>query len=89
MQNKYLRLITYNNQRTSVRPLLTQFKLLNIDDLYKINVCKIVWCAINTPKGFPTDVFCNVFKRKAQIHHHNTRYRNDLHSNVKNLKGQG
>ena len=81
MQNKYLRLITYKNKTSSTLPEYLRFKILNIFDLYKSNICKFVWSTLNSPKEFPSNIFTNLYKRNLQIHHYGTRYRNDLHAN--------
>ena len=81
MQNKFLRLITNSHNRTTAMPLFFRFKLLNVFDIFKLNMSKFVWSVINNMKEFSKGLFNNYFRRNTQIHQHNTRFKQDLHAN--------
>ena len=79
LQNKFLRLLTNSERRSHAPPLFRENKLLNIFDLYQLNILKFAWNTLNNSDSFPSFLFKHYFIRNSQIHQHHTRQNNNIH----------
>ena len=79
IQNRFVRLLHNKHKQTHAPPLFKQSKILNVSDLYKLDVIKFVWCCINRPSNFPKLLFNDDFKFNTDVHTHFTRQRTDIH----------
>ena len=78
LQNKALRIISNCNPKTSTTPLFYQYKILKIQDLYYLEIAKIMHQY--SDKHFPI-CFISFFTQTSSIHNRSTRsnIRNDLY----------
>ena len=69
LQKKIVRLITSKGPYTHSPPLFQQAKLLNIFDIHKLKLGKIVYEIINNQNPMLIE-----FNKSSNIHYHETRY---------------
>lgn len=97
LQKRFVRLATnseYNKAPSS--PLFKELNILKINDIYNLNVLIFTYKCINRTDNFPQDLFCNYFQTNQNIHDHDTRQINNLHTSKfrtnygkRSIKNQG
>lgn len=76
--NRVLRSLQYVDKETHVLELYKNFSALNIYNLYKFNMLKLMYKCVNFPSLVPTN-FSNIFVPNSRIHNYNTRGANNIH----------
>ena len=70
LQNRAVKVISGAHFRNSVKPLYVQYKILQIDDLYKLEVAKMVYCCIHNKAQ---SSFLNYFNKITGVSQRLTR----------------
>lgn len=83
--NRILRSLQNGNKTTPINTLYSNFNLLMVNDLHKLNLMKLMYKCIYMPTTLPTH-FTQLFQTNSQIHNHNTRGSNSIHL-ANNCKG--
>ena len=88
LQKKFIRLATSSDKYEHAAPLLKQFEILNVYDLFKSNVACFTYNIINKTDKFPHERFSEFITKNSDIHPYRTRNRNAIRS-VKANKSLG
>jgi len=70
MQNNALRIINFSNIRESAKPLLKKFQILNVLNMCKLEIDKLLYLYEN---GQMPQRFIKLFTKTSNIHEYNTR----------------
>ena len=77
LQKKCIRIISKTGYLEHTEPLFKELKLLNVDQIYKYNCAKFIYCITNHIK-YPEFIDTLSKKKNSDIHDHNTRSKNNL-----------
>lgn len=90
LQKKALRIITHSPPRAHSQPLFKKLKLLNIYDIYKLQVSNFIYLHLNKPVPTPIST---LFNFNSDCHQYSTRQKDNLHINYHkytfSLRSQG
>ena len=75
-QNKTLRNISNSKYNDSAKPIYNKLKILTLEELYKIELCKLMYDY--STNNLPPPLI-NIYTSNRDIHSHNTRQRHDTH----------
>ena len=75
-QKKAIRIITKASYNSHTQPLFKEQKIITLEDVFKLNVCKFMYDYHN--HNLPKSLL-NLFVTNNDIHTHNTRQSNDPH----------